>query len=70
VQSVTKAIASIARKYIFISSDSVYNNSSKSLKNPIREDDYDLEAEYRHAKANSKSKDNYGYVALNVFRIK
>jgi hypothetical protein len=43
VQSVTKAIAGIADRYVFISSDSLYNNHSKPLRNPIREEDYVIE---------------------------
>ncbi len=43
VQSVTKAITNIAKRYIFISSDSVYNNFQRKSTNPIREDDFDLE---------------------------
>lgn len=38
VQSVTKAISNISEKYIFISSDSVYNNFEKRFENPVRED--------------------------------
>ena len=62
VQSVTKAIQGIADRYIFISTDSIYNNHAKQLRNPIREDEYVLEEEYRAAKAASRSKDTYGYV--------
>ena len=36
VQSVTKAIAGIAERYIFISTDSIYNNHAKPLRNPIK----------------------------------
>jgi hypothetical protein len=38
VQSVTKAIANISEKYIFISSDSVYNNSPQRRESPLREE--------------------------------
>jgi hypothetical protein len=70
VQSVTKAISSIAERYIFISSDSVYNNHSKKLQNPIREDDYSLEEEYKLIKISNRSKDTYGYVTKDEFRTK
>lgn len=70
VQSVTKAIAGIAKKYIFISSDSIYNNSAAKLQNPIREEYFDLEEQYSQIKASSRGKDTYGYVPLQILRTK
>ena len=70
VQSVTKAIAGIARKYVFISSDSIYNNSAAKLRNPIQEEEFDLEAEYRQVKASAKGKDTYGYVLIQPPRTR
>lgn len=62
VQSVTKAIKGIADRYVFVSSDSVYNNSGK-MKTPIREEDFDIEQECKRIRASTESKDNYGYVS-------
>ena len=64
VQSATKALAGITRLYVFISSDSVYNNSPKPPVVPIREVDFDLEKEYKRVKAlkSRKEVDKYGYV--------
>jgi hypothetical protein len=63
VQSALHAIESITEKYIFISSDSVYNNFVYRSKVPIAEEDFDLEAEYVKIKQSSrKGMDRYGYV--------
>jgi len=43
VQSVVQGIKDKAELYIFISTDSVYNNSYNTLPNPIQE--YDLNSE-------------------------
>jgi hypothetical protein len=70
VQSVTKAIEKIAERYVFISSDSVYNSHATPFRDAIREEDIDLEQEYKSIKASPRSKDTYGYVPSIKYRIK
>ena len=66
LQSSFKAVEAVALKYIFISSDSVYNNFVNGSKQPITEEQFDLEEEYHQIKVKErKSLDKYGYVLLN-----
>jgi hypothetical protein len=69
VQSAVKGLKGITQRYVFISTDSIYNNSIERLKVPITEDSFDLEEEYKLLKNLGKSKDFYGYVNELLFRI-
>ncbi len=42
MQSVVKALTNKTEKYIFISSDSIYNNSKSKIKSPVTEESYNL----------------------------
>ena len=62
VQSVVKGINGLAERYIYISSDSIYNNSQEKVKVPVREDNFDIETECLKLRKTQKKNDKYGYV--------
>jgi hypothetical protein len=65
VQSVVKGINGLAERYIYISSDSIYNNSQEKVKVPVREDNFDIETECLKLRKTQKKNDKYGYVTFD-----
>ena len=66
MQNVVKALKGKTEIYIFISSDSLYNNTPfKGV--PIKEGDFSLEDAYRSLKG-KKPSDKYGYVGHESLR--
>ena len=63
IQCVSHALEGLVEKYVFISSDSVYNNLTRREKQPIREEMFSLEEKYRDGVKKEKDYDSYGYVS-------
>ena len=66
LQSVTKALRNKTQLYIFISTDSLYNNTPFNG-NPIKESLYPLDQMYRQQKG-TRISDKYGYVNVHSCR--
>ena len=64
IQSVVKGINGLAERYIYISSDSIYNNSLEKVKLPVKEENFDIEAECLRLRKVQKKNDKYGYVTF------
>ncbi len=64
VQSVLKVVNNLAERYIYISTDSVYNNQKERLELPVKEDTFDIEEECQKQRKYDKKNDKYGYVIL------
>ena len=65
IQCVSHALEGLVRQYIFISSDSVYNNFTRRHGTGITEEMFDLEEWYRKGLKKEKDYDSYGYVSVH-----